>query len=206
MSVTLLGGPALDRAVLRAKSGETLPLPGKRWLQPVDEGDAAALDAAIAPVLDLGCGPGRHVEALAARGMIVLGIDLSSHAVEIARDKGLAILERSIFDTIPKAGQWASALLLDGNIGIGGSPVGLLRHVASLLSPRGRIVIEVDEFSTGLERRVVCLEIDGVCGPWFAWSTVGVPDVVALAEQAELSGVSSWECDGRYFSVLEIPG
>lgn len=39
-----------------------------------------------ARVLDVGCGPGRHAHALAKRGMIVHGVDISAEFVEIARD------------------------------------------------------------------------------------------------------------------------
>lgn len=37
-------------------------------------------------VLDVGCGPGRHARALAARGIEVLGIDISRRFVDLARD------------------------------------------------------------------------------------------------------------------------
>jgi SAM-dependent methyltransferase len=36
-------------------------------------------------VLDVGCGPGRHAHALAARGIDVLGVDISERFVELAR-------------------------------------------------------------------------------------------------------------------------
>lgn len=36
-------------------------------------------------VLDVGCGPGRHADALGARGMLVHGIDISHRFIEIAR-------------------------------------------------------------------------------------------------------------------------
>ena len=37
-------------------------------------------------VLDVGCGPGRHAHALAERGIVVHGIDISHRFVELARD------------------------------------------------------------------------------------------------------------------------
>lgn len=37
-------------------------------------------------VLDVGCGPGRHAHALARRGIVVHGIDISPRFIEIARD------------------------------------------------------------------------------------------------------------------------
>lgn len=41
-------------------------------------------------VLDLGCGTGRHAVLLAARGMSVTGVDLSTHMVELARQRAAA--------------------------------------------------------------------------------------------------------------------
>ncbi|MBV6509531.1 MAG: Ubiquinone/menaquinone biosynthesis C-methyltransferase UbiE [Acidimicrobiales bacterium] len=38
-------------------------------------------------VLDVGCGPGRHANALAAAGMVVTGIDISRRFVEIASER-----------------------------------------------------------------------------------------------------------------------
>jgi len=66
---TLAGGePA--RARVRLADGRLEPLPLDRWLAPADEVDAAVLERVDAPVLDIGCGPGRHAQALAARGQI----------------------------------------------------------------------------------------------------------------------------------------
>ena len=43
----------------------------------------------------------------------------------------------------PTPGRWRSALLLDGNIGIGGRPARLLARIASLLAPGGAILVEL---------------------------------------------------------------
>lgn len=39
-----------------------------------------------ARVLDVGCGPGRHASALAERGIVVHGIDVSQRFIDLARD------------------------------------------------------------------------------------------------------------------------
>jgi SAM-dependent methyltransferase len=39
-------------------------------------------------VLDVGCGPGRHAHALAARGAVVVGVDRSWDFVRLARERG----------------------------------------------------------------------------------------------------------------------
>ena len=95
------------------------------------------------PVLDVGCGPGRIVAALAAEGRIALGVDPSPAAIaEAARRAPRAA--PSVFDPLPGERRWGTVLLLDGNVGIGGDPVALLARAAWLLRPGGVVVAEVD--------------------------------------------------------------
>src|SRR4051812_49744005 len=120
----LAGGPL----VCRDEDGFATHLPLARWLGPIAAADERVLARAVGPVLDVGCGAGRHVCALARRGVLALGLDVSPVAVRLARERGATAVEGSIFDRVP--GHWASALLLDGNVGIGGRPAALLRRVA----------------------------------------------------------------------------
>jgi SAM-dependent methyltransferase len=101
-----------------------------------------ALAAAAGPVLDIGCGRGRFVRAAIMGGHLTLGIDISESAVRIAQGHGLPVLCRSVFQELPGEGTWGTALLLDGNIGIGGDPVALLRRCAELVRDDGRILVE----------------------------------------------------------------
>ncbi len=50
--------------------------------------DGAGLDLAGLSILDLGCGPGRHIAALNRRGTRVLGLDLSTDLLREARRRG----------------------------------------------------------------------------------------------------------------------
>ena len=90
-----------------------------------DATDDAAIRTAQGPVLDVGCGPGRMLRAAALQGHLVLGIDVAPAAVRLARGQGLPVLLRSVFDRLPGMGRWGTALLMDGNIGIGGDPSAL---------------------------------------------------------------------------------
>ena len=65
--------------------------------------------------------------------MIALGLDAAAAASEIALARGAPVLQRSIFASVPGAGRWCSALLQDGNIGIGGDPEALLARIRALL-------------------------------------------------------------------------
>lgn len=46
-------------------------------------------------VIDIGCGPGRMVEAVAASGRRALGIDTSPRAAGEAAARGVAVLQRT---------------------------------------------------------------------------------------------------------------
>lgn len=180
----LLGaGPPPD-ARLRLVDGRTEPLPLERWLGPIDAGDAAVLARAAPPVLDVGCGPGRHSAALRAAGRAALGVDLSPVAVRLAHARGAAAISRSIFADVPGAGAWRTILLLDGNIGIGGAPVGLLRRVAALLAPGGTTIVEVDPPGAGTYRTRVRLEAPGAVSEWFAWARVAADGIARIATEA----------------------
>jgi SAM-dependent methyltransferase len=192
-------GPA-PRARLRLADGRLEPLPLDRWVAPADAVDEAILAEVAAPVLDLGCGPGRHLAALRALGKRGLGVDLSPVAVALARGRGAEAIEGSLWAGVP--GLWRTILLLDGNIGIGGSPVALLRRAAELLAPDGRIVAETDPPGAPTHRIRVRLEASGVVSEWFRWARVGSDGAAALAARAGLTVESTQALRGRTFVTL----
>jgi SAM-dependent methyltransferase len=187
---------------LRDVSGAVLPAPAGRWFRPADATEQRALAGAVGPVLDVGCGPGRHVFALAERGIPVLGIDITDHALAHARARSIPVLERCVFGHVPGAGRWRSALLLDGNIGIGGDPAQLVRRIRELLADAGRILVELDPPGTASHRTRVRLEVDDEAGPWFDWARVGVDDLDALAASTGTCAARPWHDDGRWFVWL----
>ncbi|WP_316316131.1 methyltransferase domain-containing protein, partial [Clavibacter michiganensis] len=100
------------------------------------------LEGADGPVIDVGCGPGRMLVAARALGIPSLGVDVSAEAVAIARRSGGTAVQGSVFDTIPDEGRWDTALVIDGNIGIGGDPVALLARCGEIVRDGGRVVVE----------------------------------------------------------------
>jgi SAM-dependent methyltransferase len=194
-------GPS--RALLRTAGGEARLLPVERWTaDPAPEEDDV-LARAVAPVLDVGCGPGRHVLSLARAGYLVLGIDVAPYAVVLARSQGAPVLERSVFARVPGAGRWATVLLLDGNVGIAGDPPTLLRRIGALLRPGGRLLTELEPPGTPGGRELVRLEVDGRAGPWFPWARVGVDDAGAVAGSAGMVIREVWSGAGRWFARLD---
>lgn len=123
--------------------GRLTGLPAQLWSRPVP-GDGTMLDRCAGPVLDVGAGPGRLTVALAERGVPALAIDVTPYAVQLARSSGALALQRDVFGRLPAAGRWATVLLADGNIGIGGDPAMLLRRAAELLRPGGAVVAELE--------------------------------------------------------------
>jgi SAM-dependent methyltransferase len=182
--------------------GRSWPLPLAAWLGPLTAADEDVLDRVIAPVLDVGCGPGRHVLALARRGQLALGVDVSPAAVRVARSRGAAAIEACVFADVPGAGAWGSALLLDGNIGIGGRPAALLARVASLLAPRGRIIVELAAPGAASGAQRVRLESDGRVSGWFDWATLAPNRLPATAAAVGLDIDERWEVEDRWFACL----
>ena len=178
------------------------PVHLQRWLDPPAPADETVLERAAEPVLDVGCGPGRHVGELAARGVMALGVDASPMAVRLARARGAAVHEGSIFGRVPGSGHWGSALLLDGNLGIGGDPARLLRRVGALLRPGGSALVELDP--PGSPTRSVRARLEGTHGrsAWFPWALVGTDGVGDLACRCSLTVRATWEHGGRWFAEL----
>jgi SAM-dependent methyltransferase len=181
---------------LRPDRGHLLPMKVQRWFEEPTAEEYRVLSRALAPVLNVGCGPARHTLALLARGVAALGVDVSPGAVRIASRRGAPVLLRSVFDGLPAEGSWGSALLLDGNVGIGGSPVALLERLRSVLRGGGRVLVEVG--SPG--KRGPSRFGQGSRGPGqargFPWAIVGCDGLGAVATSAGSRLTELWAAGG----------
>lgn len=188
---------------VRHEDGSTAALELGRWTSRLWAGDEALLDRCIGPVLDVGCGPGRLTGALAASGVSVLGIDVTPAAVAAARRAGVPVARCDVFRDVPAVGCWRTAVLADGNVGIGGDPVRLLRRVGALLGAHADVLCELDP--PGAITRQVRARLEGTRGRvsrWFDWAYVGVDDITTLAEAACLRHTATWQKAGRWFVTL----
>jgi SAM-dependent methyltransferase len=189
------------RPVIEHADGRRIPLPVESWLH-ATPGDKSILDRCQGPTLDIGSGPGRLTVALAERGIPALGIDITPYAVGLARSSGALVMLRDVFDRVPGTGRWATVLLADGNIGIGGDPAALLRRVGELLSPNGHALVELDPPGSPLRREQVRLCHAGSVSGWFPWAYVGADNITEVAEEAGLGQVDDWSVDDRWFASI----
>ncbi|MEV0977782.1 methyltransferase domain-containing protein [Streptomyces sp. NPDC049915] len=261
---------------LQRPDGWLLPLEVERWCADADAVDLDVLDRCEGTVLDVGCGPGRLVAALAARGRQVLGLDVSEAAVAHTRRRldpllsgkaakppsGLsgkaaepspgaasaaphirprrsrrgdsfappkgepqvlplgkafaprsgggwesshrraAALPGSVFAPLPDEGHWGTALLLDGNIGIGGDPSALLGRLARVLVPRGLVLVETAPVDVDERATVRLTGAGGAAGSPFPWARLGTPALVRHARHAGWRTVAQWTAGGRCFVAL----
>ncbi|WP_330458919.1 methyltransferase domain-containing protein [Streptomyces sp. NBC_00820] len=214
---------------LRRADGWLLPLEVERWCAGADAVDRAVLDRCEGTVLDVGCGPGRLVAELAARGRTVLGVDISEAAVARTHALGGRALRRSVFEPLPGEGRWGTVLLMDGNIGIGGDPGALLRRMTQLLSPGGLLIAETA--APDVDERARVQVVDGAGngpaapepehpehhahlehpahpaqqdapGSLFPWARVGTPALLRLADRAGWRAHAQWAAGGRRFVAL----
>ncbi len=195
-----VGEPAVR---VRTETGEALELDVGRWHDTASAEEREVLESVLGPVIDLGCGPGRLVVSLAARGIPALGVDSSPAAIELARTRGATVLQRDLFERLPGEGRWATALLFDGNVGIGGDPARLLARCRALTGRRGQVVAEVQPPGTGWRRFAAWFERDGRRSETFPWAVVGADAIAALARPAGLEVTALHETQsGRWFARL----
>ncbi|WP_405609770.1 class I SAM-dependent methyltransferase [Streptomyces sp. NBC_00076] len=192
---------------LRRADGWLLPLEVERWCARADAVDLSVLEHCEGAVLDVGCGPGRLVAELAARGRRALGVDVSEAAVARTVRLGGQALQRSVFEPLPAEGRWDTILLIDGNIGIGGDPTALLRRMSQLLSQKGLLIAETVP-DTEVDERVTVHVVSftagahGTAGPPFPWARLGTSALLRLATRAGWRPERQWTSGGRSFVAL----
>ena len=177
-------------------------LPVASWTGTADGRDLELLGLCRGSTIDVGCGPGRLTQALQQLGHDVVGVDVVDEAVRQTRRRGARAVTADVFGPVPGEGRWETALLADGNVGIGGDPVALLRRVRQLLRPDGRAVVELAPPGSASRQGWAALEGPSGRSRPFRWAWLAVDDVAPVALAAGL-GVQAVHAVGpRWAAVL----
>ncbi|AXI80149.1 class I SAM-dependent methyltransferase [Peterkaempfera bronchialis] len=187
---------------LRLGDGRRIRMPVHRWFAQPTAADESVLHRCAGPVLDVGCGPGRLCRALLGRGIFALGVDAAPRAVAHTLGLGGIALCRSVFDRLPAEGDWQTALLIDGNIGIGGDPHALLRRCIRLVTATGVLIVEVGPHDVEERCTARFEDIHNHQGPPFPWARLGAPALRRIAEDLALSVTDQWKYGNRCFLTL----
>ncbi|MEC5182402.1 class I SAM-dependent methyltransferase [Arthrobacter sp. CG_A4] len=175
----------------------------RSWCEDASLLERSLLQGLQGPVLDVGCGPGRLLAAAQRMGLAALGIDISAEAVSRARGRGARALEQSVFSPVPQAGHWQSVILLDGNIGIGGSITSLLRRCRQLVAPGGTLLVEVEtDEDMDTVYSAVLEDADGNQSEPFNWARTGTAGLLSRALRSGWTVASIQRLQGRVFCRL----
>ncbi|MEO7059062.1 MAG: DUF2064 domain-containing protein [Lapillicoccus sp.] len=191
---------------VRSAGGAGWALDVGSWLT-MSDADELLVSRCEPPVLDIGCGPGRFVEALAVRGLPALGVDVSSAAVASTSRRGVSALIRDVHDPLPGEGRWGTVLLADGNIGIGGDPLALLKRCRELVRPGAMALVETapDDDADGWTT-ISLHEPHGRRSTPLPWAVVGARRLIELAAEAGFVAVEDWRVGDRCFVALRQAG
>jgi SAM-dependent methyltransferase len=181
------------------------PLPVHEWRRDADAADLELVGHCAGHTVDLGCGPGRLTAALTALGHVALGVDVVPEAVDQAVARGAVALRRDVFDRLPGEGRWDTALLADGNVGIGGDPVALLARAGELVAAHGRVVVELAGPGVAPRTAWAALHCGGLRSAPFRWATVGTDDIASLAVAAGFGGVEVHRVGERRWCAVLRP-
>ena len=179
-----------------------LPLEVSRWAGAADEIDMLVVARCEPPVIDLGCGPGRMVQALSESGRAALGVDMSSVAVDMSMARGGPALQRRIDEPLPAEGRWGTALLMDTNVGMGGDVAALLARCMRLVLRGGLIICEVDGLPDRHEVHNIVLRTKHTTSPPLSWSRIGTSALIEVAKSLDLLLMEEWTSGGRAFVAL----
>lgn len=205
MTMSFARALAGQHAELVRSDGGTARLDVARWHGAASGEDGWLLDRCRGATIDLGCGPGRLLEALAARGVPALGVDISPEAMSQCELRGVPAVHADVFGPLPGEGTWCHVLLADGNLGIGGDPVALLRRAAELIAPGGTVLVELDPAEPGLWRGEARLRSRHALTPPFPWASAGPAALPDLALRAGLRAAAVYRGARQFVELAPGP-
>ena len=175
-------------------------------------------------VLDVGCGPGRHTHAFAARGIVCHGIDISQRFVDLATERAPegATFERLDARELAFVAEFDAAVsLCQGAFGLLGSDdetLAVLAGMARAVRPCGRVAVsafsayysvkyqtdaDFDAGSGVTHEHTELRDEAGLAAPAELWTTCFTPrELRFLAAAAGLEAEAVWSVEpGAYASA-----
>jgi SAM-dependent methyltransferase len=128
---------------------DELPLPYLfRSFSEMPKLEKKLLQLAKGKILDVGCGAGSHALWLQDKGLKVKGIDTSEGAIEVCKKRG--VLNAELKPLLNETETFDTILLLMNGTGIFQELTKVsqyLKHLKSLLNPKGQILIDSSDIS-----------------------------------------------------------
>ncbi|MEI6520222.1 MAG: class I SAM-dependent methyltransferase [bacterium] len=159
------------------------------------------INHAVAPILDIAAGAGRHALALQESGLQVTAIDSSAGAVEVMKKRGVADARQMSINNLDFPSESFNTIMLMGNtLGLATSIVGLndlLSHFYKLITDDGQVLLEICDYSAtrnplhlqyhehnrqiGRYPGVITIreEYNSMCAPWINLLYISLPDLRA---------------------------
>jgi hypothetical protein len=120
--------------------------------------------------------------------------------------RGVPAMHADVFTPLPGEGTWSHVLLADGNLGIGGDPVALLRRAAQLIAPAGTVLVELDPAEPGLWRGQARVRSRHAVTPPFPWASAGPSALPRLAARAGLQPSAFYRGVRQFVELAVTPG
>jgi len=138
-------------------------------------------------VCDLGCGPGLYTERFASRGATVTGVDISAHSLDYARAQGaqtIRYIEADyLSDDLPVGFDVITLIYTDLCPLSSAQRKKLLERMRKMLSPGGRIVVDVAGIGSFTNKEEVTIIQDKLMGGfWAAGDYVGIQQTFVYPE------------------------
>ncbi|MGI5128058.1 class I SAM-dependent methyltransferase [Pseudonocardia sp. CA-107938] len=186
-------------------------------------------ERATGRVLDIGCGAGRHVLALQARGVDALGVDTSAGALAVCAERSAPATAADV-DALPAhLGRFDTFLMLGWNLGFLSDQrraAAVLARLAQLANPGARVIgtgadphlVEDEEHRAALEanrrrgrlpgQMRMRIRFDRLATPFFDYLYCSPAELDALVGESpwRLSDVVPDEETGTYGAVLTLAG
>lgn len=139
-------------------------------------------------ILDVGCATGYYVPYLTRRGEVT-GIDISPHAIKVAKESGLDnCIVADIFKFDPPY-KFNTITFLENNLGLGGSlskTKQLLYKAKSMLANDGQILVAGYKVKKDTEKWKLIPQCGEVTGPAFNWISFNEHFLQKLCVKLEL--------------------